>query len=265
MRRIPANVFLGFWSRGKNAGIFLFSLFFCASILHAQSSGYVLSKTNLVATSSSPQTVTYQWVASNNTSAGENFSILENIPSHETLQSIVLEKPLASALAVSPALPLSGPALFTIGPFFIAAQSSVTFQVAMTEGVSSIQNQSLTRETYALVSQSQILGTGGLVKGNGRGLVQSVAAVPNLSRAGQPVDFSVDLEVPAQLHLILYDLTGERVYDVQVQGTMGPNQLVWNLVNNAQQKIATGLYVYVLQAFGNGTQETMTGKVAVVR
>ncbi len=248
----------------KRAALFFSSFLFSLSCAFAQSpSGYVLSKTDISSASSNPQTITYQWTASNNTSAGGNFFILENVPGNETLQSIVMEASLSSALPISPSLPSAAPGPVTLGPFYMASDSSVTFQVTETlQGSSS----TVSSETFSLVSQIQLAGNGGpSPAGSGRGLIQSLAAVHNFSRGGQPVGFSLSLNAPARVTLALFTLTGERVYDFQIQGTSGVNQLSWNIENNAHQAVTSGLYIYVLRVFGNGTEETKVGKVVVLK
>ncbi len=248
----------------KRVGLFFSSFLFLFSCVFAQSpSGYVLSKTDITSTSSNPQTIAYQWTASNNTSTSGNFFVLENVPANATLQSVVMQASLSSALPVAPALPAPGPAAVTLGPFYMAANASVTFQVNETLPGSA---STVSGETFSLVSQTQLAGTGSLeTAGNGRGLIQSLAAIHNFSRGGQPVCFQLDLNASARITLTLFTLTGERVYDSQIQGTSGMNQLSWNLENDAHGAVASGLYIYVLQVFGNGTEETKVGKAVVLK
>lgn len=249
----------------KNAGLLFFSvLSFLSPALFGQVPGYTLVKTAAVGQSSG-----YQLVASNTTSSSGNFFILENIPANETFQSIIPNSPLASALPASGALPSTGPATMTIGPFSLAAGASVTFQVAETPQANSNTSpgQTITGDTFALVSQSQLSGNnsnGSAPLASGRGLVETTAVFPNISREGQPVQFLVNLNASARLNLVIFALTGERVFDIQAQGNGGVNKLIWNAQNNAGQSVASGLYVYVLQIFGNGTEETRTGKIVVI-
>jgi len=92
-----------------------------------------------------------------------------------------------------------------------------------------------------------------------------VAAVPNLSSGGQPIRFLVNLDQPGQIQLSLFALTGEQVYSTQMQGNAGSNNLAWNLENNSQQPVASGLYVYVLEVTAGTNRETRIGKLVVIR
>jgi len=96
------------------------------------------------------------------------------------------------------------------------------------------------------------------------GLILSAAAGPNISKGGQPVNFFVNLSQSARIDLMLYTLTGERVFNLEAQGNPGMNTLTWAVQNNAQELVASGLYLYYLQASGDGTAETKTGKVLIL-
>lgn len=89
-----------------------------------------------------------------------------------------------------------------------------------------------------------------------------VAAAPNVSRNGEPIRFKVELASPAQLNLTLYALTGEAVYQTTVKGSAGENSLTWDLRNGKGSPVASGLYLYRLEA-GSATL-ALTGKVAVL-
>lgn len=91
--------------------------------------GYVLVKTAVSPPGTRAGTIAYQWIASNKTSRDGNFFILEDVPSHYGIQSIVDNSPLALAVPLDPPLPFSGPGTLKIGPFPINANSSVTFNV----------------------------------------------------------------------------------------------------------------------------------------
>jgi hypothetical protein len=96
------------------------------------------------------------------------------------------------------------------------------------------------------------------------GLLQSVMAVPNLSQAGQPIRFELVLRGPASIRLSLYTVLGELVYETQVQGQTGLNIVNWELVNRASQEVASGLYLYTLQATGPSGSFMRMGKVVVL-
>jgi hypothetical protein len=96
------------------------------------------------------------------------------------------------------------------------------------------------------------------------GLIASAVAAPNISDVGQPVQFLVKLNQPAKLVLSLYTLVGEEVFVKSVQGTVGENTLPWELKNNSGASVASGLYIYSLQADGGNQRETRMGKVVVI-
>jgi hypothetical protein len=89
-------------------------------------------------------------------------------------------------------------------------------------------------------------------------------AAPNLSNNNQPINFEITLNQPAQITLNLYSLMGQEVYSTTIQGVVGANNLLWTLRNKAQEKVASGLYVYSLAVSGNGLQEKKIGKVVIL-
>jgi hypothetical protein len=90
----------------------------------------------------------------------------------------------------------------------------------------------------------------------------SVTAAPNISRDGEPIHFHFTLDKPAQAQLSLFTLTGELVYKTSAEGNTGANILTWDLNNQGREKVASGLYLYVLQA-ADGTSKI--GKLVVIR
>jgi hypothetical protein len=89
-----------------------------------------------------------------------------------------------------------------------------------------------------------------------------VAAIPNISRNGEPIQFLVNLQKPAKIILILFNMAGEPIYSIQVQGHQGLNTLVWVGKTNAQQNAASGLYLYAVRLDYGENQEIRRGKVA---
>ncbi len=89
-------------------------------------------------------------------------------------------------------------------------------------------------------------------------------AVPNISKNGTPIDFEVTLPSASQVQLELFTVTGELVYQADILGQSGLNKIIWNLENQSDNSVASGLYIYVIQA-GNGPQSLRkTGKVVVI-
>jgi hypothetical protein len=259
-----------FFIRIFSACFFLFLLF---SILNGQvTTGYVLVKTGSTSQVPSSGPLSYQWVATNNTSSPGNFFILDVLPANYQIQSIV---GLAN-VSLNPPLPATGPGSVTIGPFPIAANAAVTFQVnAMVRG----PFQPAAGETFSLLSDSQLTGKGsqGLAADSfvprpgtpvptstPAGLIQSALAAPNISNGDQPVHFLLDLNSPAHVELSLFTVTGEEVFTAQADEGLGASSLFWNLQNNTHQQVASGLYIYVLKVFGSGSEETRSGKILII-
>ncbi len=97
------------------------------------------------------------------------------------------------------------------------------------------------------------------------GLLASAVVAPNVSRNGGPVKLLVNLGRNAQVHLTLYSLAGEEIYQTMVEGQVGLNSLLWNIQNSNNQAVASGLYVYLLQVDDGQTSESRTGNIAVLR
>jgi DNA-binding beta-propeller fold protein YncE len=91
-----------------------------------------------------------------------------------------------------------------------------------------------------------------------------VVAAPNVSRNREPIKFLVNLEKPMKVDLKLFDISGEQVFEEFIQGNGGVNTLSWNLANGMGSQVASGLYIYVLEAEDGISTETQRGKVAVL-
>jgi hypothetical protein len=91
-----------------------------------------------------------------------------------------------------------------------------------------------------------------------------VVAAPNISRDYEPIKFLVNLNKSAQVTLNIYSLVGEKVFSSNLQGTSGRNTLVWDLENNANQSVASGLYVFVVSIDDGAQLIRRVGKVVVI-
>jgi hypothetical protein len=91
-----------------------------------------------------------------------------------------------------------------------------------------------------------------------------VTVAPNISRNGEPVNFLVNLEKPAQIHLAIYSLAGELVYQATAQGSAGENTILWRLENSAGGQVASGLYIYRVVVNDGTSTRAQTGKIAVL-
>ena len=74
----------------------------------------------------------------------------------------------------------------------------------------------------------------------------------------------MNLPEPAQVRLLLFNLTGERIYQALAWGNIGENILNWKVCNQANEAVASGVYIYVVR-FGDGNEvRTFKGKVGVL-
>ncbi len=108
-------------------------------------------------------------------------------------------------------------------------------------------------------------GTPSLTPTSGNGTVPFIVAAPNVSRNGEPIHFLVNLQTPGQINLVLFDITGEIVWEGSVEGNSGRNSLAWNLENQSGVPVASGLYLYAVEANDGTSTITQRGKVAILR
>lgn len=261
--------------------ISLVTLLFVSIIptLYAAPAEFSLKKTSYTLQSATGNHALFQWVASNNTSIADNFFIYEMIPPGDSFDSIHPMNAGDSQIGMDHSLPLTGPATLVIGPFSIPANSAVSFLVSESLSSPKFRSKNLTGESFALVSQTQLSGkTDALAKnasalaltagtptaGHPTGLVLSLAAAPNISRHEEPILFNIELGEPARFTLSLFALTGEKIFSKQAEGTAGKNQISWDLLNNNASQVASGLYIYYLEVSGSSSEQTRTGKIAVI-
>lgn len=79
----------------------------------------------------------------------------------------------------------------------------------------------------------------------------SVVAAPNVTNGQTPVTFAVELPSPSQITLSVFDIAGEQVYTSSTNGSAGLNSLPWPPKNQDGEPLASGIYIYVIQANGN--------------
>lgn len=96
-------------------------------------------------------------------------------------------------------------------------------------------------------------------------LVYSVVPAPNISLNGQEVHLRLTLGRPAAVHLAVFALTGEKIFQESIEGKSGLNDLVWGVKNQDGRAVASGLYIYSLQVDDGNGSERRTGKIAVIR
>lgn len=89
-------------------------------------------------------------------------------------------------------------------------------------------------------------------------------AAPNISRGGEPIVFLVNLEKSENLDLKLFSLSGEKIFEQTLQGNAGVNMMNWGLNNQSGSLVASGLYIYLLEANDGTSVRTQSGKVVVI-
>jgi hypothetical protein len=91
-----------------------------------------------------------------------------------------------------------------------------------------------------------------------------VVPAPNISRSGEPIQFEVTLGTSAQIKLVIYSLLGEQVYQTTVQGEVGVNNLLWQVRNQSNNPVASGIYIFTIQAIDGEGVQNKVGKVLVL-
>jgi hypothetical protein len=89
-------------------------------------------------------------------------------------------------------------------------------------------------------------------------------AAPNISWDGQPIKFMANLQKAMSLKLELFTLSGEEIFRTSAQGSAGWNTILWELENQSGSSVASGLYIYRLEADDGASVLTHTGKVAII-
>jgi len=82
---------------------------------------------------------------------------------------------------------------------------------------------------------------------------------PNPARTNASISFS--LPKSGNYSLKIYNIAGQVIRTLDGKGTAGQNTVTWNGMDNSGRKVANGVYLYNLQAFGNSA----TKKLVVVR
>jgi hypothetical protein len=73
----------------------------------------------------------------------------------------------------------------------------------------------------------------------------------------------VSLPSAGKIILCVYDVAGECVDAVQVQGSVGVNNIPWAVKDQYGNALATGIYIYYVQIGDGSSGEKAIGKVFV--
>ena len=96
-----------------------------------------------------------------------------------------------------------------------------------------------------------------------------VVAYPN--PASSEVNINFKLTMSADVTLGIYNVVGELLYTDELQNVVGQQSVTrnerftWKCKNQVGERVASGVYIYILEAEREGEVVRQTGKVAVVR
>jgi hypothetical protein len=106
---------------------------------------------------------------------------------------------------------------------------------------------------------------------------ESVYAYPNPAKDGKVI-FRYDLVKAAKVTIKIYTIMGDLVWSKEYpstspQGAQGSHgvypadkdDIIWDCVNNAGKKVASGLYIYVLTASDESGEVSVTKKLIVIQ
>jgi hypothetical protein len=95
-------------------------------------------------------------------------------------------------------------------------------------------------------------------------LLENVINFPNPNYGGE-VTFRFTLKEEALLKLKIYNLAGELVYSTKIEGVEGKNDFLWEGKNSEGAKIASGLYIYRVEAKGASRSESCLKKLVIIK
>ncbi|MCD6232546.1 T9SS type A sorting domain-containing protein [Candidatus Aerophobetes bacterium] len=89
---------------------------------------------------------------------------------------------------------------------------------------------------------------------------------PNPVYSGNSV-IRFELGEEATIDVKIYTVSGELVRNLVENSTYprGLNEVIWDMKNNSGERIARGVYIYVIRATSGGKTLTKTGKIAVIK
>ena len=96
-----------------------------------------------------------------------------------------------------------------------------------------------------------------------------IVAYPN--PASSEVNINFKLTMSADVTLGIYNVRGELLYTDELQNVVGQQsatrneRFIWKCKNQTGERVASGVYIYILEAKRKGETVRQTGKVAVVR
>ncbi len=67
------------------------------------------------------------------------------------------------------------------------------------------------------------------------------------------------------MNLKIFTISGEVVTELSQQGLSGMNRLYWNAKNRSGKDVASGIFIYSLEAAGGNDRKKLWGKLAVMK
>ncbi len=77
--------------------------------------------------------------------------------------------------------------------------------------------------------------------------------------------FIFDLCSQAEIKVKIYTISGEVVRELEQQGAQGMNSIYWDSKNKSGMSIASGIYIYSVEAVSGNEKKKQWGKMAVVK
>jgi serine protease AprX len=78
---------------------------------------------------------------------------------------------------------------------------------------------------------------------------QALPPIPNPSYSGNSVVlFRVELPAPTTIHLEIFSILGQKIYEVSYPGTASQNLISWNTRKSDGNTLAAGIYIYQISA-----------------
>ncbi|HEY5039310.1 MAG TPA: S8 family serine peptidase, partial [bacterium] len=93
----------------------------------------------------------------------------------------------------------------------------------------------------------------------------SAYAKPNITDGQGPIQFVVSLPSALKVNLSVYNVAGEMVYAGYFPKPEGTSTILWALQNQSGSNLASGLYLYYIQAKSDSQVFQKMGKIALIR
>ena len=93
-------------------------------------------------------------------------------------------------------------------------------------------------------------------------ITEKVINYPNPCKNCNEVKIRFNVPEPGVVELGIYNLNGSEVYTTRKSFSKGQQELTWKLMNKAQKKISSGIYLYTIKV---NNKEIGKGKIVIVK